>query len=95
MLLQILCLALAVVVGEVAVLAEAFRVVKLVSVMACPSLLGAAAAVVAVHAHVLRVVAPLRMRTAHDSLHVLLIFEFVCSELTVLLGRPIDMHLCS
>ena len=48
---------------------------KLVSVLTRPCLLCAAAPVVAVHAHVLRIVAPLFMRTAHDSLHVFSIFE--------------------
>ena len=92
--LQIFSLALAVVIGEVAVLAEAFRVVELVSVLTRPSLLCAAAPVVAVHAHVLRIVAPLFMRAAHDSLHALPVFELVFCE-PVVRGRPIDVHFCS
>lgn len=49
---QVPCLALAIVVGEVAVLTQTLRVVQLVIVLACPGLLGAATAMVAAHAHI-------------------------------------------
>ena len=55
--LQILGLSLSIVVGEVAILAEALRIVQLRVVLACPGLFRATTAMVAVHAHVLRVVA--------------------------------------
>ena len=53
-------------------MAEAFRVVGLVRVRTCPSLFGAAAAMVATHAHVLGVMASRHMGAAHTILLVIL-----------------------
>ena len=58
--------AVLVVAGEVAVLAEAFAVVGLARVRAQPRFLGAASAMVAIHAHALGVVASVLVRAEHN-----------------------------
>ena len=69
---QILGFALPVIIGQVAVLTEALRIMGLVRVRTRPSLFGSAAAMVATHAHVLGVMAPRHMRAAHTILLVIL-----------------------
>ena len=65
-LLPLTLLALAVVFGEVAVLAQSFGVVQLVCVLTRPSLLGSANLVIAGHAHLLCVMAARVMRAAQN-----------------------------
>ena len=69
---QILGFALPIIIGQVAVLAKAFRVVGLVRMRACPGLFGAAAAMVATHAHILGVMSSRHMGAAHTKLLVIL-----------------------
>ena len=61
-------LTLAIVFGQVAILAETFRIVKLRVVFASPCFLGAATAMIAIHAHIFGVMAARDMRTALASL---------------------------
>ena len=70
--LQILSLAFTIIIGQVTVLTEALRVVGLVRVRACPGLLGAPAAMVTTHAHILGVVASRHMWATHSKLLVIL-----------------------
>lgn len=66
LLLLALGLSLPVIAGEVAVLAEALRVVQFLGVLAGPGLLRAAIAVVATHAHIFGVVASVRVWAGND-----------------------------
>ena len=70
--LQILSLAFTIIIGQVTVLTEALRVVGLVRVGARPGLLGAPAAMVTTHAHILGVVASRHMWATHSKLLVIL-----------------------
>ena len=82
-------LALAVVLGEVAVLAQTFGVVQLVRVLTRPCLFSSANLVIAGHAHLLCVMAARVMRAAQNLvllvLHVILISLILVGM--VLLGR--------
>ena len=69
---QILGFALPVIIGQVAVLTEALRIMGLVRVRTRPSLFGSAAAMVATHAHILGVMASRHMWAAHTKLVVIL-----------------------
>ena len=69
---QILGFALPIIIGQVAVLAKALRVVGLVRMRACPGFFGAAAAMVATHAHILGVMSSRHMWAAHTKLLVIL-----------------------
>ena len=69
---QILSFALTIIIGQVAILAEALRVMGLVRVRTCPGLFGAPTAMVTTHAHILGVMASRHMWAAYSKLLVIL-----------------------
>lgn len=88
----LLLFALPIILGQIAVLAKTLGVVEFLHMHTCPSLFGAAAAVVAVNAHAFGVVTSRFVRTRDDLQRIAVIsFLLIFSIALLLIGANVDM----